>query len=156
MYRVRKRTAYKNAMKAPASASRTAATSSFSSPSSRQQLKYIVGVRGRVQAEPDVIVVEPRQDDVEDPFAQTPVFQGFTTDAKLFGGLCVIRPLGKGRFEVLNLQRAPLQDLTSYDSAQLLAEDQGRLDSLNNIKRNWVDLKFKVEQTFSSASMFEV
>jgi hypothetical protein len=82
------------------------------------------------------------------------VFQAFTCDANLSAGVCIIRPLVNGKYELINLSQTDHLTLTSEKTISLFREDEGRLDAMTMIRQEWFNVRYKINQAISGASKF--
>jgi hypothetical protein len=83
-------------------------------------------------------------------------FKTFDTAAKLNEGLCVIRKLDSGRYEMVSLSSMAHED-TAFGSEEfgiLVRGDQSgdRLKMLEEVEKTWKGAEFRVGQALSSAS----
>lgn len=82
-----------------------------------------------------------------------PVFQTFESDNKNLGaGLCILRDLGDGIYEIVNLKTVDHSSLTSKELGLTLKNDDTRLAALSVGKEEWQLAQFKCEQAVKSAS----
>lgn len=80
------------------------------------------------------------------------VFQTFETDAKLEGGLCIVRPLGGGKYEIVNLSQVDQEAFSSKDIGATIKGNRGRLNALDVSKEQWDIAAFKCSQAVASSS----
>lgn len=79
------------------------------------------------------------------------IFETFTTKKKLAPGLCIVRPLGGGKYELVNLDHVDQETFSSEETGNMLKDDGDRLVALAQ-QVNWDASKFKVQQAVASAS----
>ncbi|KAF8857677.1 hypothetical protein BDZ45DRAFT_726572 [Acephala macrosclerotiorum] len=80
------------------------------------------------------------------------VFQTFESDKSLDAGLCILRDLGGGKYEIVNLKNADHLSLTSQDMGLALKKDEARLEALSIDTGDWELAQFKCEQAVKSAA----
>ncbi|KAE8442390.1 hypothetical protein EG329_003406 [Mollisiaceae sp. DMI_Dod_QoI] len=81
-----------------------------------------------------------------------PVFETFESDKKLDPGLCIVRPLGGGKYEIVNLQHVDQQQLSSQETGLTIRHNEGRRGALTIEKEDWQMAILKCEQAIKSAS----
>jgi len=85
-----------------------------------------------------------------------PVFEKFSTKAKLEEGICVVRPLGGGKYELINLSKVDLQRLSSEEVGRQIKDTPPLLSLLDLANNNWDQLKLKSGQAVASASKYQL
>jgi hypothetical protein len=83
-----------------------------------------------------------------------PVFETFSTKTKLESGLCIVRPLKNGKYELVNLTRSNLNHLSSEEIGHQIQKKPELLELLDTTVSDWDQLKLKSTQTLASASKF--
>jgi hypothetical protein len=81
------------------------------------------------------------------------VFQTFSTKSTLQNGLCIIRGLGKGKYEIVNLDSLTADDLTTPGIKAKLSRDKGRVDMFDIQPIDWEGVQFKCNQALMGAGM---
>lgn len=99
--------------------------------------------------EPEIeeVVVEP----VTPP---KPVFERFSTKAKLQDGFCIVRQLASGRYELVNLSQVDLQRFSSEEIGSQIKKAPALLGLLDLANEDWNQLRLKAGQAVASASKF--
>lgn len=106
-----------------------------------------------VEPEPEPLLkyAAPKNEVVE--AAETkPVFETFSTDKALAEGLCIIRSLGCGTYEILSLKDASCNVLGSEKTGRMIKEIPGRFEMVDMSEEDWKVAKFNCDQAKSSAS----
>jgi hypothetical protein len=85
----------------------------------------------------------------------TTVFEKFSTKTKLEEGICVVRPLGGGKYELVNLSKVDLQRLSSEEVGRQIKSTPELLNLLNVANNDWDQLKLKSGQAVASASKLQ-
>jgi hypothetical protein len=119
------------------------------------------------QQSPNIINLDSDDDedittavDIDEQRAKSPVvidgslsvFQTFETDAKLQAGLCIIRPLGGGKYEIINMSRVNQEDISSKETGTLVNGNEPRFKAMNVSKEQWDTAAFKCGQVILSSS----
>ena len=96
----------------------------------------------RTKAKKDSVVeaianIEPTIDDAAN------VFTTFSTSVVLYGGLNVIRPLGDGKYEIINLNATTQNVVGSVDMAMLVKTVPERQAALTIDEKQWDAAKLK-------------
>lgn len=86
--------------------------------------------------------------DSEIEIVEEDIFTTFTSDKDLGAGLCVIRNLGGGKYEIVNLNDVPRVFLGAEQSTEIVKE---RRDMFNIPAEQWVDAKFKASLAVQNA-----
>jgi hypothetical protein len=81
---------------------------------------------------------------------QTPadIFPTFTIDAPagaVKGGLNIIRPLGNGKYEIVNLDSISQNVLGSEEAAEFIKSDPARLAAMKIAKKDWDSAMLKCD-----------
>ncbi|TVY68928.1 hypothetical protein LSUE1_G004834 [Lachnellula suecica] len=92
------------------------------------------------EAEEAVIVAPPK-----------PIFETFSTKTKLQSGICVVRELGGGKFELVNLSQVNLQSFSSEEIGRQIQKTPELLSLLDISKEDWRQLQLKSHQAVASA-----
>jgi predicted nucleic acid-binding Zn-ribbon protein len=104
------------------------------------------------EAESDEDAEVDEDEDVEAVEAEKkPIFTVFNTDETLDEGLCVIRSLGEGKYELVNLEYAPRADIGTEETGGIIKAIPGRRDMLAIASEKWEDAKLKAELAVKSA-----
>ena len=85
------------------------------------------------------------------PAAAIPVFTTFKTKAKLDNGLCLVRSLGGGNFEIVNLTTVADGALGSEETGNLIKNDAALMRMVDIEKKEWDDARIKCNQAVMSA-----
>lgn len=80
------------------------------------------------------------------------VFETFTSTEKLDMGLCIVRPLGGGKYELINLTQVNQQVFSSKETGLMIQDNEARLQAIGMSKEQWDLAKFKCDQAMKSAS----
>jgi hypothetical protein len=96
------------------------------------------------EAEEETIVVAPPR----------PVFETFSTKTKLESGLCIVRPLKNGKYELVNLTQSNVNHLSSEEIGHQIQKKPELLELLDTTVNDWDQLKLKSIQTLASASKY--
>jgi hypothetical protein len=86
--------------------------------------------------------------------APRPVFETFKTDVTLQDGLSIVRSLGGGKYEIINLKHVDPEAITSAETGAVIKADKKLLTVMNIDDLEWQVAKFKVNQAVGSASKF--
>jgi hypothetical protein len=81
-----------------------------------------------------------------------PVFETFTADIALQEGLSIVRSLGAGKYEVVNLKYVDLDLISSGETGRMIKDDPERLKVIELDDEDWEVAKLKCGQAVSSAS----
>lgn len=76
----------------------------------------------------------------QEPKVVLPAFESFTTTAPLLNGLCIVRKLANGKYELLNLSSVDKPSLFgNLEFTRMLEEDQnaGRLQAFEEAEKKW-------------------
>ena len=65
------------------------------------------------------------------------IFQTFVTDAALQAGLCIIRPLGDGEYELINLDTAGANTIGDVATAEFIKSVPERKAAMRVGKKRW-------------------
>ncbi|KAL3420129.1 hypothetical protein PVAG01_08628 [Phlyctema vagabunda] len=79
------------------------------------------------------------------------IFQTFRTEADLAQGLCVLRSLGGGLYEVVNLQKVSLPTVSSEEMGAVIRGNQDRRAALDINPKVWEEVQLKALQGVRSA-----
>jgi len=79
-------------------------------------------------------------------------FETFTTEKQLEGGLCIVRSLGGGEYEIVNLKSVDRDLISSEEVGRSINEDRERFQAFQIDEAAWNDAKLKVGQAVKSAS----
>lgn len=94
-------------------------------------------------------------DQGEDKEDNTPVFQTFKSDIQLQNGLSIIRDLGGGRYEIVNLSTADINHFASEKVGREIKSDENRLAIIEGLgEKEWTAAKDNCLQAKRSASKF--
>lgn len=85
-----------------------------------------------------------------------PIFETFKSNKNLQDGLCVLRSLGGGKYELVNLSTVDGAAFSSEDIGNRIKRIPECLKLLQTTNENWDEVKLKVGQAVGSASMFVV
>jgi len=83
-----------------------------------------------------------------------PVFETFKTNKKLDDGLCVVRALGGGRYEIVNLKNVDQEQFSSEEMGFVINNNDSRREVLDVDEKEWEAAKFTLGQAVRSASKF--
>lgn len=107
------------------------------------------------EADEDIEVDENEDEDVEVvegvEVEKKPIFTVFNADEKLDEGLCLIRSLGDGKYELVNLEYAPRADIATEETGEIIKAIPGRRDMLAITTEQWEDAKLKADLAVKSA-----
>jgi len=84
--------------------------------------------------------------------APRPVFETFETDVELRDGLSIVRSLGGGKYEIINLKHVDPEAITSAETGAVIKADKKLLKTMEIDDLQWQVAKFKVNQAVGSAS----
>lgn len=87
-----------------------------------------------------------RQADIE-------VFQVFSTKTHLNEGLSIVRRLGNGSYEIVNLDRLTADDLTTSTVKEEILSQDGRVGMFDIQANQWEGASFKCHQATMSAGI---
>ena len=106
------------------------------------------------QEEPveDKVVDVPEVKEVVPEKKPGPVFETFKTNKKLEDGLCVVRALGGGRYEIVNLKNVDQEQFSSEEMGCVINNNDSRREVLDVGEREWEAAKFTLGQAVRSAS----
>jgi hypothetical protein len=82
---------------------------------------------------------------------KTPIFTNFKADEKLDEGLCIIRSLGDGTYELVNLSNAPRADISTKATREVIKAIPGRREMLAISVEQWEDARLKADLAIKSA-----
>lgn len=88
------------------------------------------------------------------PKKEVPAFQTFKSNKKLEGGLCLVRPLGGGKYEIINVEKVDQELFTSKETGRMVKADESRRMALSIDEQVWKTAQFKCTQAASSAGEF--
>lgn len=91
--------------------------------------------------EPTVVVAPPK-----------PIFETFSTKTKLQEGICAVRPLGGGKYEIVNLSVVELPRFGTEEIGALLKNTPALLNLLDVKDEDWNNVKLKAQQAVASSS----
>jgi len=86
----------------------------------------------------------------------TLIFETFKTNKSLQDGLCVVRSLGAGKYELINLNTVDGAAFSSEEIGGRIKSVPECLKLLQTTNENWEVAKLKVGQAVGSASTFLV
>lgn len=72
-----------------------------------------------------------------------PIFTTFNTDEKLDEGICIIRALGGGKYEIVNMQDVSRVRLGAEATTNEIKDVPGRRDMFNIPLKEWEEVSFK-------------
>jgi hypothetical protein len=78
-----------------------------------------------------------------------PIFTVFRSENKLDEGICVIRSLGDGNYELVNLSNA--HDMAAEETGDIIKATPGRRDMLAIPSELWKDVQAKADMAVKSA-----
>jgi hypothetical protein len=84
--------------------------------------------------------------------APHPVFETFETNVTLQDGLSIVRSLGGGKYEIINLKHVDPEAITSAETGAVIKADKKLLKAMEIDDLEWQVAKFKVNQAVGSAS----
>jgi hypothetical protein len=82
------------------------------------------------------------------------VFTTFETGEELKEGLCIVRSLGGGKYELVNLNTVPRSRLASENTGDILKGDPERRAMFTINKEQWNEAIVKTEMAANSAGEF--
>jgi predicted nucleic acid-binding Zn-ribbon protein len=82
---------------------------------------------------------------------KNPIFTVFRSENKLDEGICVIRSLGDGNYELVNLNNAHHSDMAAEKTGEIIKAVPGRRDMLAIPSELWNDVQAKAEIAIKSA-----
>lgn len=85
------------------------------------------------------------------PKKPTPVFQTFKTNTKIEGGLAIVRDLGGGKYEIVNVKHISHNAFSSEETGLIIKADKKRRDAINLSKEDWAEVAFKCAMAVGSA-----
>ena len=85
-----------------------------------------------------------------------PAFETFTADITLQEGLSIVRSLGGGKYEIVNLKHVDPDLISSEETGRMIKEDPERLRNIGLDDKDWELAKFKCGQAVSSASTWPI
>lgn len=103
-----------------------------------------------VDAEADECVVEEESI----PVKPTVVFATFSTNTELEQGLCVVRPLGGGEYEIVNLQKITAHDVTTPQMNEIFSSDEKKLAMFDVDEKSWKEAAFVCNQAVLGAGLW--
>jgi predicted nucleic acid-binding Zn-ribbon protein len=129
---------------------------------SRSQVNY--KDESESEAESDGETVD-KTDDLTNPFnagnavepveaavmEKKPIFTVFNADETLEEGLCVIRSLGGGMYELVNLKNAPRFDIATEETGEIIKTVPERRGMLDIPAEQWEAARVKAELAVRSA-----
>ncbi|KAH7386289.1 hypothetical protein BKA64DRAFT_711519 [Cadophora sp. MPI-SDFR-AT-0126] len=109
------------------------------------------------EAEEEVVNTQEVNDVVPEK-KRGPVFETFKTNKKLVDGLCVVRALGGGRYEIVNLNNVDQQQFSSEEMGVFIENNESRRNILDVGEKEWEAAKFTLGQAVRSAdkSIFRI
>jgi hypothetical protein len=119
----------------------------------RKQVTYKYESEEESEAEPEVEDEDDyRFDDVEVVEVETkPVFTEFKAEGELEEGLCIVRSLGGGRYELVNLNTVPRSLLGSEETGEIIKGKEERRSMFAIDKEQWDEVIAKTEMAAKSA-----
>jgi len=108
----------------------------------------------------DIIVVTVGSSSKTEPESQagsseavlpTPVFVTISTNARLGEGISIVRSLGGGQYEIMNIGQTDHATLTSEETAHMIKADDERMKAMNSAGMQWGKLSYTVNQTIKAA-----
>lgn len=111
-----------------------------------------------IESIPAADVAEVKEEPIQTIVAvpPKPIFETFSTKTKLQAGLCIVRPLKHGKYELVNLSQAEMSQLASEEIGHQIQKKPELLSLLDTTVKDWEDLKNKSTQTLASASKFRL
>ncbi|PBP24038.1 hypothetical protein BUE80_DR005167 [Diplocarpon rosae] len=85
------------------------------------------------------------------PKQPVPIFQIVKVDRKLEDGLCLVRALGHGRYELVNLKNVDHDIISSKETGVMIKADEERLNAFKLDKKEWEATAFKCHMAVGSA-----
>jgi hypothetical protein len=116
--------------------------------------------KNRVYEESDEETEDPKTNTDEDAdedadevhqFEKKPIFKVFKSDEKLDEGLCVVRNLGNGIYELVNLDHTPQDDMAAEKMGEMIKAVPGRREMLSISVKQWEEVRLKVDLAGNSA-----
>lgn len=104
-----------------------------------------------VESAPDAEAVKLEQSAELVEVVKKPIFTTFETNDPVEEGLCVIRSLGGGKYELVNLKNVPRFDIATEETGEVIKATPGRRDMLAIPPEQWEDAKVKAELAIKSA-----
>jgi hypothetical protein len=119
----------------------------------RKQVTYKYESEEESEAEPEVEDEDDyRFDDVEVVEVETkPVFTEFEAEGELEEGLCIVRSLGGGKYELVNLNTVPRSLLGSEETGEIIKGKEERRAMFAIDKEQWDEVIAKTEMAAKSA-----
>lgn len=112
----------------------------------RKSAEKKTAVKKKTKKQPVCLQGEDEDDD-------TPVFQTFKSDVQLQDGLSVVRDLGGGRYEIVNLTTASVNRFASEKVGIEIQSDENRLAIIEGLdEKQWTTAKENCLQAKRSAS----
>jgi hypothetical protein len=93
-------------------------------------------------------------DDDEDEVIEVekkPIFTVFKSDEELDEGLCIVRSLGEGRYELVNLEHSHRFDLAKEETGEIIKAVPERRQMLAISAKQWEDVKVKTQMAVKNA-----
>lgn len=81
-----------------------------------------------------------------------PVFKTFSVDDTLEDGLSILRGLGDGKYEIINLGRVHAGQMGSEETGRLFSGIPGRIQMVDIDEEAWKEAELKCGQALKSAS----
>lgn len=124
--------------------------------------KKIISFDDPEESEEEIEAVPEQVELVEEPVEAVvltppkPVFETFSTKTKLESGLCIVRPLKNGKYELVNLTQVDLEHISSAEIGHQIQQKPQLLELLDTTVKDWEQLKLKSTQTLASASKLKI
>lgn len=83
-----------------------------------------------------------------------PISTTFKTTAKLANGLCIVRQVGVGKFEIINLSTVPDGTLGSEEVGAMIANNSTLANMIDISQQEWNNARVKCQQGLMSARKF--
>ncbi|CAL3968007.1 unnamed protein product [Diplocarpon coronariae] len=80
------------------------------------------------------------------------IFQVVRVNKKLEDGLCLVRALGHGRYELVNLKNVNHDEISSEETGVMIKADEQRLNAFKLDKKEWDAAAFKCHMAVGSAN----
>jgi ATPase subunit of ABC transporter with duplicated ATPase domains len=120
--------------------------------SKRVRASRVSSSKSRSKSKSKVVEEEELVEVIEE--APRPVFETFETDVTLQDGLSIVRSLGGGKYEIINLMHVDPDAITSAETGAVIKADKKLLKAMDIDDLEWQVAKFKVNQAVGSASKF--
>lgn len=100
--------------------------------------------------EEDTEVVEAKKESMVE-VEKKPIFTTFSTDDKLDEGICIIRNLGGGKYEIVNLKNVHRVEMGAEATGEIVKSISGRLEMLDIKEKDWEEANVKALMAVKSA-----